>query len=236
MRLPPLLSSALVLMLSGTSVAQPPSPQASASLAVAERGGGEWNEFASLDDRFSINFPGEPKVTETTWVSQFSAILPARVYSGTQGSGRYTVTVVDYTPIERVLTERSRNLPALDLAVHDYGIGYWKTDVRSAVIYAASKYLERDGKITSMLSNFSDLVAGLLLQFTNHADGSLTFASIYMHDKRLFMTEATVPKGYPPPLMFQQSLGWLDENGARIRYQFMYYGEPDVPKPPIRGR
>jgi len=45
-----------------------------------------------------------------------------------------------------------------------------------------------------------------------------------------------VLRGYPPPLIFQQSLGWLDENGTRIRYQFMYHNEPDVPKPPIRGR
>ena len=169
-------------------------------------------------------------------MSQFGAILPARIYSGTQGSGRYSVTVVDYNPIERLLTERSRTLPALDLAVHDYGLGYWKTDVRSAVVYAASKYLERDAKITSMLSNFSDLVAGMLLQLTNNADQSRTFTSIYMHENRLVIAEATVPRDYPPPLIFQQSLGWLDENGTRIRYQFMYHNEPDVPKPPIRGR
>ena len=218
MRLMPLISSALILVLSGTSFAQ------------------EWHEFSSLEDRFSINFPGQPTVTETTWVSQFSAILPARVYSGTQGSGRYSITVVDYNPIERLLTERGRTLPALDLAVHAYGIGYWKTDVRSAVVYAASKYLERDAKITSMLSNFSDLVAGMFVQLTNNADQSRTYSSIYMHDYRLFITEATVPRGYPPPLMFQQSLGWLDESGARIRYQYMYYGEPDAPKPPITGR
>jgi hypothetical protein len=231
-----LISSALVVTLSGTSFAEPPSPQAAASVAGAERGDGEWHEFSSLEDRFSINFPGEPTITETTWLSQFSAILPARVYSGTQGAGRYSVTVVDYHPIERVLTERSRTLPALDLAVHDYGIGYWKTDVRSAVVYATSKYLERDGRITSMLSNFSDLVSGMLVHFVNNPDQSRTYASIYMHDYRLFITEATVPRGYPPPLMFQQSLGWLDENGGRIRYVFMYYPEPDVPKPPIRGR
>ena len=95
MRLMPLMSSALVLAMSGTSFAQ------------------EWTEFASREDRFTITFPGQPKVTETTWTSQFSAILPARIYSGTQGSGRYSVTVVDYNPIERLLSERSRTLPAL---------------------------------------------------------------------------------------------------------------------------
>ena len=151
MRLMLLMSSALVLAMSGTSFAQ------------------EWTEFVSREDRFTITFPGQPTVTETTWTSQFSAILPARIYSGTQGSGRYSVTVVDYNPIERLLTERSRSLPALDLAVHAYGPGYWKTDVRSAVVYATSKFLERDAKITSMISNFSDLVAGLLVELTNNA-------------------------------------------------------------------
>ena len=237
MRLSPLVPAALILCMSGPAAAQPPSPQAPASLAAAERGGGEWGEFASRDDRFTITFPGQPKVTETTWTSQFSAILPARIYSGTQGSGRYSVTVVDYNPIERLLSERSRSLPALDLAVHAYGLGYWKTDVRSAVVYAMSKFLERDAKVTSVLANYSDLVAGLLVQLTNNADQSRTFASIYMHGNRLVMTEATVPKQSPPPLIFQQSLGWLDEDGTtKLRYQFIYYNDPDAPKPPIQGR
>ena len=179
MRLMPLMSSALVLAMSGTSFAQ------------------EWTEFVSREDRFTITFPGQPTVTETTWTSQFSAILPARVYSGTQGSGRYSVTVVDYNPIERLLTERSRTLPALDLAVHVYGLGYWKTDVRSAVVYAASKYLERDAKITSLMSNFSDLVAGLLVELTNNADQSRTYASIYMHENRLLLPRRPCPRVIP---------------------------------------
>ena len=218
MRLMPLMSSALVLAMSGTSFAQ------------------EWTEFSSRDDRFTVTFPGQPTVTDTTWMSQYGAILPARIYSGTAGSGRYLVTVVDYNPIERLLTERSRTLPALDLAIHDYGLGYWKTDVRSAVLYAAAKFLERDGKIANMMSNFADGVVGMQLQFISNADQSRTFTSIYMHENRLVVAEATVPKGYPPPLIFQQSLGWLDEGGVRIRYQFMNYNEPDLPKPPIRGR
>lgn len=218
MRLMPLMSCALVLALSGTSFAQ------------------DWTEFSSPDDRFTVTFPGQPTITETTWTSQYRAILPARVYSGAQGSGRYTVTVVDYNPLERLLTERSRTLPALDLAIHDYGPGYWKTDMRSGVVYAAAKFLERDGKITQMFSNFADGVVGMQLQFTSNADQSRTLASIYMHDNRLVIAEATVPKGYPLPLIFQQSLGWLDPEGKRIRYQTMNYNEPDAPKPTGRGR
>lgn len=218
MRLMPLVSSALVLAMSGTSFAQ------------------EWTEFASKEERFTITFPGQPQVTDTTWTSQFNAILPARIYSGTQGPGRYSVTVVDYNPIERLLSERSRTLPALDLAIHVYGPGYWKTDVRSAVVYAMSKFLERDAKITTVMASFSDLVAGLLVELTNNADQSRTFASIYMHENRLVITEATIPRGYPPPTIFQQSLGWLDEHGTRVRYPFIYHNDPDAPLPTTQGR
>src|SRR5258705_1839894 len=217
MRLLPLVSSALVLALSGTAFAQ------------------DWTEFSSRDDHFTITFPGQPKITETTWTSQFNAILPARVYSGTAGSGRYSVTVVDYNPDERLLTERSRTLPALDLAIHDYGPGYWKTDVRSAVVYAASKFLERDAKVETIMASLADLVSGMLVQLTNK-DQSRTYASIYMHENRLIIAEATVPRNYPAPIIFQQSLGWLDEEGRRVRYQFPYHNDPDVPKPSGRGR
>jgi hypothetical protein len=59
-----------------------------------------------------------------------------------------------------------------------------------------------------------------------------------MHDNRLIIAEGTAPKGYPPPVVIQQSLGWLDENGRGIRYQYPNYNEPDptVPRVPIRGR
>jgi len=36
----------------------------------------------------------------------------------------------------------------------------------------------------------------------------------------------------------QQSIGWLDENGRGVRYQYLYLNEPDhaVPPPPRRGQ
>jgi len=199
----------------------------------------DWEEFTSAEERFTCTFPGKPTVTDTTWTSQFGAILPARVYTGTQGVGRYSVTVVDYNPIQRLLGEKSMSCPAgaeTCQGIHDWGLGYWKNDIRGAVVYATSKYLARDATLTNLMANFADLVSGQELVLTSKTDGSRTFASIYMHDNRLVMLEATVPKNYPPPTIFQQSLGWLDEKGARIRYQFINHNEPDVPKPPVRGR
>ena len=221
MQLTPLLSSVLVLTLSSSAFAQ------------------EWEEFFSKDERFTCNFPGKPTITETTWTSQFGAILPARVYSGTSGSGKFSVTVVDYNPIQRLLSERSMSCtPGAETCqgIHDWGLGYWKNDVRGAVVYAVNTFLQRDAKVVNLMANFADLVAGEELQLTNTKDQSRTFASIYMHDNRLIILEATVPKNYPPPTIFQQSLSWLDEKGTRIRYNNINHNEPDVPPPGIRGR
>ena len=221
MRVTPVLSAALLLVVSSNAFAQ------------------EWQEFFSKEERFSCNFPGKPTVTETTWTSQFGAVLPARIYSGTSGPGKYSVTVVDYNPIQRLLSERSMSCtPGAETCqgIHDWGLGYWKNDVRGAVVYATNQFLQRDVKVVNIMANFADLVSGQELQLTNNKDQSRTFASIYMHDNRLVILEATVPKNYPPPTIFQQSLSWLDENGTRVRYNNINHNEPDVPAPGIRGR
>jgi hypothetical protein len=59
-----------------------------------------------------------------------------------------------------------------------------------------------------------------------------------MHKNRLIIAESTVPKGFPPPTIMQQSIGWLGDDGRGIRYQYLYLNEPDhaVPPPPLRGQ
>jgi hypothetical protein len=55
---------------------------------------------------------------------------------------------------------------------------------------------------------------------------------------KLYVLEATVPKGYPPPALFQQSMGYVDKDGNGIRYQTIYsneiYGLRDR-EPPSHG-
>ena len=72
----------------------------------------EWTEFASREDGFSTNFPGAPTITQSTYRSQFGADLPARIYTATQGRSRFSVTVVDYRSIEKILTEKAKACPA----------------------------------------------------------------------------------------------------------------------------
>src|SRR5712691_12645420 len=71
----------------------------------------EWIDFASQEERITCLFPTQPKVTEITWASEYGAVLPARVYSATQGQSRYSLTVVDYNPLEQLLVEKSKSCP-----------------------------------------------------------------------------------------------------------------------------
>ncbi len=63
-----------------------------------------------------------------------------------------------------------------------------------------------------------DRIEGHQLHITNR-DKSLTFVGIYLHARRLYILEATVPPGSPGAAHFQQSLSILDEEGNRIRYE-----------------
>ena len=217
MRLVP-ISIALAVSISGSLFAQ------------------EWIEFASREDRFTCNFPSQPKVTQSTYQSEHGAALPARVYSAVQGQSRYSVTVVDYSQIQRILTEKSKSCPAgAEPCLGQPGDeGHWKADLRGALIHASWKLMQRDAKLTSFVWNFVDLVEGLQLQLTNNSDKSRTFAGVYMHENKLYIIEGTVPAGYPEPGLFQQSLGWLDANGVGLRYQ-SYYSN-NYPAPPRVNR
>ena len=217
---------ALVLSISGSAVAQ------------------EWEEYVNTQDGFKVNFPGQPKVTETTWKSQLDYTLPGRVYSVDKGREHYSMTVVDYTGLEQQGIERSKTCPPGNAncranAGQVIGPGYWKQDERGAIVYATFRLLQRDAKLTYLAWEWQDMVEGHLIQLTNNADQSRTFAYIAMHENKLYIMEGTVPKGYPEPGLFQQSLGWVDKDGNGIRYQMIYsnsyHGMGVYPKPAVGG-
>jgi hypothetical protein len=202
----------------------------------------EWIEFASPEDGFKVNFPSKPTVTDITYTSEYGAQLPARVYRVARDQERYSVTVVDYRGIEKLLTEKSKTCPPFADerctgigAGAAVGFGYWKTDIRGALVWASWQFMQRDAKVTHYMWNFIDLVEGHQLQLTNNADKSRTFVAIYMHDNRLYVSEGTVPDGDPEPGLFQQSLGFVDRDGNGIRYRDYY--DNDYPPPPrVPGR
>jgi hypothetical protein len=204
----------------------------------------DWDEYLSVRDGFRLNFPGRPAVTETTWTSQLNYVLPARVYSAEKGRERYALTVVDYSGIEQQGVERAKTCPPGNAncranAGPVLGPGYARHDERGAIVYATFKLLQRDATLDYLAWEWQDLVEGHLVQLTNRADRSRTFAWIGMHARKLYILEGTVPAGAPEPGLFQQSMGWVDGSGNGIRYQTIYsnsfHGMGVYPVPPLAG-
>jgi len=201
----------------------------------------DWEEYTSLEDGFRLNFPGRPRITATTWTSQLNYVLPARVYSAERGRERYSLTVVDYSGIEQQGIERGKSCPPGNAncranAPPALGPGYSHHDERGAIVYATFKLLQRDVKLNFLAWEWQDLVEGHLVQLTNNADQSRTFAWVGMHAHKLYILEGTVPAGSPEPGLFQQSMQWIDKNGNGIRYQSIYsnsfHGMGVYPAPP----
>jgi hypothetical protein len=209
---------------------------------VAPGAAQEWDQYVNIPDGFKVNFPGQPKITETTWKSQLNYVLPARVYSAERGRERYSVTVVDYRSIEQMGVERAKTCPPGNAncrgnAGATLGQGYAHHDERGAIVYATFTLIQRAAKLDYLSWEWMDMVEGHVIQLTNSADKSRTFAWIGMHEHKLYIIEGTVPAGAPEPGLFQQSIGFVDKDGNGIRYQNTvysnaYHGMGVYPAPP----
>jgi hypothetical protein len=111
----------------------------------------EWKEFRSNEDHFTAKFPGNPTVTDTVWESEYGAYLPAHIYTAKQGPGTFSMTVVDYNLAKMLDTQNAKRCPPAlepcDGLTSYSGEGYWKNDVRGAMIYAEFKMMQRDAKV-----------------------------------------------------------------------------------------
>lgn len=200
---------------------------ATLSLAVAEPACA-WIEYASQADHFSVNFPAEPEVRDIEYVTEYSLTLPGRVYSYEDGPSRYSMTVIDFSDTEAKHAEQLERCRA-ELGDGDSCLNPWETELHGAIVYASWNLMRRAENVTHFSYYVADFVEGRLLQLTN-ADRSRTFAAIHMHENRLYIMEGTVPAGAPEPGLFQQSLGFIDANGDRIRYRSIYSN--GFPPPP----
>jgi hypothetical protein len=232
MRPSSLVAAALMAFLSGPAGAEPPSRQGGGGSARAASAGASWVEYTSRQDFFIVNFPGQPTVNDVTYQTEYGIDLPARVYTVASGSNRYTVTVVDYSSAERMHTERVRGCQGYPDTCTNRG----PNELRGALDFAVSRYLQRDGRVTYYAYADTDRVEGRRIQLTN-ADQSRTFVAIYMHENRLYILDGTVTGATPPPALFQQSLGFFDNDGIRVRYLTVYrHGYPPPPREETRGR
>jgi hypothetical protein len=188
-----------------------------------------WIEYESRADFFSVNFPGEPQVRDITYLTGNSITLPGRVYSHEEGGSRYFVTVVDYTLAARQRACSGVSARAAGANVDGCG-DRADRDVNGAIAHATSTFVQRDAKVTFNSNCSADRVEGRCLQLLA-PDGSRTFAAIHMHEDRLYIFEGTTPARAPVPSLFQQSVGFLDKDGRRIRYASIYSnGAPPPPR------
>jgi hypothetical protein len=200
----------------------------------------EFIDYQNSEDGFAVNFPGQPQMTTSTWKSLFDYELPARIYSANRGPERYTVTVVDYTGLQQLGIERAKRCePGNAQCRQNAGVmgpGYWQHDMRATIMFATSKFVLREGaKVTQIGWEWQEMVEGNFIQLTN-ADKSRSFVWVTMHEKKLYIAEATVPAGRPEPGLFQQSWSFIDPAGNRIRYQQViysnaYHGMGAYPRP-----
>jgi hypothetical protein len=197
----------------------------------------DWAPMTFKEDGFRAAFPGQPKVETITYTTEFRMSLPARVYRASDALGRYSTTVVDYRNVERLHNERAATCRAAkganqkdgDSCQNDYVL-----ELAGATDHAVSHYLKRDGvKVTQYGLYFLEVVSGRLLHLTN-ADKSRTNVAVHQHAGRLYIHEATVPADMPEPILFMQSLAWVNDQGLAIRYRTLYtegYGDFKFPQP-----
>jgi hypothetical protein len=203
MRIAPLLPTALAFMASGTTIAQ----------------GLTWTEYESRQDYFSISFPGDPIVEEITYPTEYRIELPGRVYSYDDGVNRFSMTVIDYYDAVDIHLARNNNCFTAggdgDLCQDD-----GPEEMRGAIVYASWNIMNREGVDVNHYAHYnSDRVEGHAIRLTN-PDKSRTSAAVHMHEDRLYILEATVPRGAPAPGLFQISIRFLDDQYRPVRYEW----------------
>jgi hypothetical protein len=160
----------------------------------------DWIDFESREDHFSINFPSQPTVENIEWTSSEDDVVPARKYTAMRGAAKYQVIVADFRMVESITTHRG------------------------AFIHAAHVARQREGgKVTFDGYAQIDRIEGHQLQITK-ADGTRYFGAYHYEAKRLFIIEAWVPPGAPPPAAFQVAMSILDDAGNNVRYNIDYDG------------
>jgi hypothetical protein len=164
----------------------------------------DWAEFVSIEDRFMTNFPGRPQLETVMYTTEDGMQIPARRWSARKGSESYSVTVVNFAGIYDFYEPRT-----------------WSAMAHAATQFRRMVPLTKD--ITYDATMRMNRVPGHALQI-NTPDGGRLFVLIVMHQDpkldtlRMYIAEARVPAGAPPPGLFQQAFGVTNPLGEMIRY------------------
>ncbi len=152
--------------------------------ASAPAGAQGWKEYEYPNETFTVAFPSDPKIETTSYQAPGGRLVEARVYSVLQEGGAFKVTVADMSDIE----ESAGNVMA----------------------YAVFM-LSRRGALKFNIAHSTRRVIGRQASIDG-ADGSQTYASVFVHNRRLYQIEGTVPAGgaAADAFRFQQSFDFTD--------------------------
>lgn len=181
--------------------------------------GQDWSQYLAFDDFFSIDFPAEPTIRESSYTTSLGIMLPTRVFTAEDDFGHYSVTVVNWRNSEPLYDALLAGCQDCD--------GAMTNDIRGAAVHATFGLLKRGGEVTHLARSTVEGVRGVRVHLLNE-DGSRTAAVSHWHEYRLYIVEATAPSGMPPGL-FVDSIGFVDEAGRRVQYRGRY--APLFPKP-----
>ena len=204
----------------------------------------EWVKYRNERDGFEMEIPpGQAvRVTETKYESWTGFTLPARTYSVERGAERYSVTVADYTGIQALGRAKLKKCtPGDEICTGTplSGEGYWKHDLRGAMLWAASNLIKRDGaKLMDMSWDQISRISAIQVSLLNR-DESRTYAIVTMNKRLMYIVDGTVPKGAPSADRFGGSFSMIGGNGSNnggFAYPSLYsneiYGVGDIPGPP----
>ncbi len=203
----------------------------------------EWVKYRSDSDGFEMEIPpGQPvRKVDTTYQSWTGFTLPARIYSVQRGAERYSVTVADYTNIQELGRAKLKKCQAnLEICTGTplSGEGYWKHDLRGAMLHAAANLVKRDAKVLDMAWDQISRVSTIQVSLLNNSDESRNYALVTMNQRMLYIVEGTVPKGSPSAVRFGGSFSIISRDGSTggFAYPSLYsneiYGVGDIPLPP----
>jgi hypothetical protein len=147
------------------------------------------NAFASCENRFAIIFPGNPSGKDVNFTTETGASVPARQFTLERGGDRYSVTVVNLA-----------SGPELD----------------EGIISHAADALRKQGQIRFEYPvGYIAGVRGRQLVIAQ-PNGKQVRGSVYMHDHRIYITEASTAVGDVQALQFDQSITIIDADGVDV--------------------
>lgn len=151
-----------------------------------------WREYTYPDFGFSLHFPADPKIEDTTYTTASGITVPARIYSLNQDSSAYRMIVADF----------SRRTNLNDRQVIDLAI---KTLAQEAEVK-----LDIPARVSRVFGRQLSLLA---------KDGSRSSVALFYYQRRLYQIQGTILPANPDPfsgeaIRFQQSLRFTN-NASR---------------------